>query len=65
MMFNLTAYSRLLLGDFAANGGRIEIAEFHTPDDFVELREKTLISATGYGARALFGDQALTPVRGQ
>jgi glycine/D-amino acid oxidase-like deaminating enzyme len=65
MMFNLAAYQRLLLGDFIANGGKIEIAEFHTPDDFAKLREKTLINATGYGARALFGDQSLTPVRGQ
>jgi len=65
MMFNLTSYQRLLLGDFGANGGKIEIAEFHTPDDFGKLREKTLINATGYGARALFGDQSLTPVRGQ
>jgi glycine/D-amino acid oxidase-like deaminating enzyme len=65
MMFNLTSYTRLLLGDFGANGGKIEIAEFHTPDDFGKLREKTLINATGYGARALFGDQSLTPVRGQ
>jgi glycine/D-amino acid oxidase-like deaminating enzyme len=65
MMFNLAAYQRLLLGDFAANGGKIEVAEFHAPDDFAKLREKTLINATGYGARALFGDQSLTPVRGQ
>jgi glycine/D-amino acid oxidase-like deaminating enzyme len=65
MMFNLSSYTRLLLGDFGANGGKIEIAEFHTPDDFAKLREKTLINATGYGARALFGDQSLTPVRGQ
>jgi len=65
MMFNLASYARLLLGDFGANGGKIEIAEFHTPDDFAKLREKTLINATGYGARALFGDQSLTPVRGQ
>ena len=65
MMFNLAAYQRLLLGDFGANGGKIEIAEFHTPNDFGKLREKTLINATGYGARALFGDQSLTPVRGQ
>jgi hypothetical protein len=65
MMFNLASYQRLLLGDFGANGGKIEIAEFHTPDDFGKLREKTLINATGYGARALFGDQSLTPVRGQ
>jgi hypothetical protein len=65
MMFNLASYQRLLLGDFGANDGKIEIAEFHTPDDFGKLREKTLINATGYGARALFGDQSLTPVRGQ
>lgn len=65
MMFNLTSYTRLLVGDFVANGGKIEIAEFHTPADFARLREKTLINATGYGARALFGDQSLTPVRGQ
>jgi D-amino-acid oxidase len=57
MMSNLTSYQRLLLGDFAANGGKIEIAGFHTPDDFAKLREKTLINATGYGARALFGDK--------
>ncbi len=65
MMFNLTSYSRLLMGDFAANGGKIEIAEFRTPGDFARLREKTLINATGYGARALFGDESITPVRGQ
>jgi glycine/D-amino acid oxidase-like deaminating enzyme len=65
MMFNLSAYTRVLTGDFIANGGKIEIAEFHTPDDFRKLREKTLINATGFGARALFGDQTVIPVRGQ
>ena len=65
MMFNLTEYSRLLMGDFGANGGKIEIAEFRTPAEFARLRERTLINATGYGARALFGDESITPVRGQ
>jgi hypothetical protein len=65
LMFNLTGYTRLLMAEFSANGGKIEITEFHTPDDFAKLREKTLINATGYGARALFGDQSITPVRGQ
>ena len=65
MMFNLTAYSRMLVSDFAAGGGKIEIAEFHTPADFAGLRQKTLINATGYGSRALFDDQSITPVRGQ
>jgi glycine/D-amino acid oxidase-like deaminating enzyme len=65
LMFNLTAYTQTLLTEFNANGGRIEVTEFHTPADFVRLKEKTLVNATGYGARALFGDQSLVPVRGQ
>jgi glycine/D-amino acid oxidase-like deaminating enzyme len=65
MMFNLSAYSRLLMSDFRANGGKIEIAEFHSADDFAKLPQKALINATGYGARALFGDQSVIPVRGQ
>jgi glycine/D-amino acid oxidase-like deaminating enzyme len=65
LMFNLTTYTRTLLADFSANGGKIEIAEFHAPAEFARLKEKTLINATGYGARALFGDQSIIPVRGQ
>jgi glycine/D-amino acid oxidase-like deaminating enzyme len=65
MMFNLTAYSRMLLADFVAAGGKIEIAEFHTPGDLDSLAQRTLVNATGYGSRALFGDQSIIPVRGQ
>jgi glycine/D-amino acid oxidase-like deaminating enzyme len=65
MMFNLTAYQRLLVSDFVANGGKFVITEFHTPEDFSRLSEKVLVNCTGYGARALLGDQSITPVRGQ
>jgi D-amino-acid oxidase len=65
MMFNLTAYTRLLMSDFLENGGQIRIDEFHTLADLGRVRERTLINATGYGARALFNDQTITPVRGQ
>jgi glycine/D-amino acid oxidase-like deaminating enzyme len=65
MMFNISAYARLLLAEFRANGGRIEIAEFRTPGELAGLREKVLINATGFGARALFGDESIIPVRGQ
>jgi hypothetical protein len=65
MMFNLTTYQRMLMSDFLANGGKIEIVEFHSPGDLATLRQKTLINATGYGARALFNDSSITPVRGQ
>jgi hypothetical protein len=65
MMFNLSTYARMLLSDFRTNGGQIEIREFHSPADFASLPQRTLINATGYGARALFGDQSITPIRGQ
>lgn len=65
LMFNIPAYARLLVADFLADGGRIEIAEFHSPSELTRLREKTLVNATGYGARALFQDPSVTPVRGQ
>jgi glycine/D-amino acid oxidase-like deaminating enzyme len=65
LVFNLSAYSRLLMADFLAAGGAFEVREFEKPSDLARLREKTLIHATGYGARALFGDESLIPVRGQ
>jgi glycine/D-amino acid oxidase-like deaminating enzyme len=53
------------MADFSANGGRIEIAELHTPAEFSRLKETTLVNATGYTARTLFGDHSIVPVRGQ
>ena len=41
LMFNLASYSRTLLADFSANGGRIEIAEFHSPAEFARLKKTT------------------------
>ena len=66
LMFNIAPYARLLMSDFIAYGGRIEIAEFHAPADLAKLREKVLINAYGlHGSRALFGDESITPVRSQ
>jgi len=65
MMFNISAYARMLVSDFLASGGKIEVVEFRSPADLHALRQKTIINATGYGARALFGDESVVPVRGQ
>jgi glycine/D-amino acid oxidase-like deaminating enzyme len=65
MMFNIATYSRMLLAEFREAGGTIEVREFHEPRDLMKLRERTLINATGYGARALFNDDSIVPVRGQ
>lgn len=65
MMFNISTYARLLLAEFREAGGTIEIREFHEPRELTKLPEPTLIHATGYGARALFKDESIVPVRGQ
>ncbi len=65
MTFNVSEYSRRLLEDFQLLGGRIERAEFSDPSEVVALPAPVIVNCTGYGARALWGDESLTPVRGQ
>ena len=65
LMFNIAEYSRYLLSEFQSNGGRIVMMEFHSPEEFGNLAQNTLINCTGYGARALLGDDSVIPVRGQ
>lgn len=65
MVYNISAYTRMLIADFLLAGGIMETREFASPGDFSKLKEKTIINATGYGARALFGDESIIPVRGQ
>lgn len=64
-MFNITAYQHLLLNDFLVGGGRIETVEFRNPADLAALKQKVIINCPGYGARDLWKDQSVTPVRGQ
>ncbi len=54
-----------LTSDIQAAGGRIEVRRFATPADFAGLSETLMFNCTGLGARDLFGDAELVPVRGQ
>jgi glycine/D-amino acid oxidase-like deaminating enzyme len=65
MVFNISSYARMLHSDFLLAGGEVVVREFASPGELARLREKTIINATGYGARALFGDESIIPVRGQ
>jgi glycine/D-amino acid oxidase-like deaminating enzyme len=51
--------------DFLVEGGRIEKVEFHSPSELTQVAQKVIINATGYGARALWKDESIVPVRGQ
>jgi D-amino-acid oxidase len=65
LRFNIAGYSRQLVNDFLVEGGKIEHVEFHSPSDLTQLPQKVMINATGYGARALWNDESIVPVRGQ
>jgi len=58
-------YLRQLVRDLEIAGGRIEIRDFATPAAIAALPERLVFNCTGLGARDLFGDTELRPVRGQ
>lgn len=60
-----TVYLEALVGDFIDFGGSIVIREFTEPRELVALDESLVINCTGLGARDLFGDTDLIPVKGQ
>jgi glycine/D-amino acid oxidase-like deaminating enzyme len=65
LQFNVHDYAHQLLMDFYAAGGKITVREFHAPGEMGQLKEKVVINCTGYGARALWKDESIVPVRGQ
>lgn len=65
LQFNITELAHRLMEEFLLNGGRIEMREFHAPAEIAALPEKVVINCTGYGARALWRDDSLIPIRGQ
>jgi D-amino-acid oxidase len=65
MVFNIADYGHTLMNDFFIAGGRFRRAEFSSPSQVAALGHKVVINCTGYGARALWKDETLVPVRGQ
>ena len=65
LTFNIADYGRMLMDDFRAAGGALCRMEFHAPAELAQLPQKTIINCPGYGARALWNDRSVTPVRGQ
>jgi D-amino-acid oxidase len=65
LMFNIADYGHTLMMEFLANGGRMQRMEFRAPADLARLAEPVVINCPGYGARALWQDESVVPVRGQ
>ena len=65
MQFNIAALGQRLTDDFLREGGQIVTMTFDTPADLARLKEPVVVNCTGYGARALWRDESVVPVRGQ
>ncbi|OZI61459.1 FAD-dependent oxidoreductase [Bordetella genomosp. 11] len=65
LMFNISAYAHMLITGFLGSGGCIKVVEFVQAADLLDLPEDVVINATGYGARQLFSDESIIPIRGQ
>jgi glycine/D-amino acid oxidase-like deaminating enzyme len=58
-------YLPAMLTDVRIAGGKVVVREMKSLDEVRGLKEKLVFNCTGLGAKALFGDEELTPIRGQ
>lgn len=58
-------YLQRLMQDFRLAGGTLTIRRFNDVMSVLSLPEKLIVNCTGLGARGIFGDDALVPVKGQ
>jgi glycine/D-amino acid oxidase-like deaminating enzyme len=65
MRIEPSIYLDALVSDVLAAGGRIVIRKFETPRDLLTVDEPVIANCTGLGAKALFGDAELIPLKGQ
>jgi glycine/D-amino acid oxidase-like deaminating enzyme len=58
-------YLPAMLTDVRIAGGKVVVREMKSLDEVRGLPERLVFNCTGLGAKALFGDEELTPIRGQ
>lgn len=65
MFIEPPVYLNAMLRDFYQAGGKLEVKRFEDRRELAALSEPVLINCTGLGARDLFDDKELTPIKGQ
>lgn len=65
MFIEPSVYLNALLRDFYVAGGRVRRVAFAEPRQLGGLSESIIVNCTGLGARELFNDRELEPVKGQ
>jgi glycine/D-amino acid oxidase-like deaminating enzyme len=65
MMIEPQVYLAALVRDVRLAGGSFVLRAFASAAELSSLPEPTIVNCTGLGARTLFGDEALVPIKGQ
>jgi glycine/D-amino acid oxidase-like deaminating enzyme len=65
MRIEPSIYLETLVHDFRTFGGQIVVRRFESPKELASLPESVVVNCTGLGAKALFGDADLIPLKGQ
>jgi D-amino-acid oxidase len=65
MLIEPAIYLNALIRDYELAGGKIVIREFHSARELASLRERLIFNCTGLGARTLFDNTGLLPIKGQ
>src|SRR5579862_363041 len=58
-------YLEAMLREFRIAGGKIVLQEMHDIREVLALPQTVIVNCTGLGAKALFNDAELTPIKGQ
>jgi glycine/D-amino acid oxidase-like deaminating enzyme len=65
MRIEPSIYLEALLHDFRIFGGQVVVRRFESPKEVASLPESVVVNCTGLGAKALFADPDLIPLKGQ
>ncbi|HSE47088.1 MAG TPA: FAD-dependent oxidoreductase [Gemmatimonadales bacterium] len=65
MLVEPSIYLAAVLRDFYLAGGHVVVQDFQSVEQIMALPEPVIVNCTGLGAKALFGDEELIPIKGQ
>ena len=65
MLVQPATFLRRIRDDFYLAGGKFVIRNFLSRSEVLSLDEPVIFNCTGLGAKALFGDEELMPIKGQ
>lgn len=65
MLIEPAVFLLALIEDFHAAGGDLQIREFHSQSELMNLDEPVIINCTGLGAKNLFQDDDMLAIKGQ